>query len=164
MKKILFLVMAIAITSLNVVLAEAPTIIEEPYKALNLTPEREKQIIDVANGVIERNAPDFKNDGLTPSIFKFPVPQNHPILNENSIVVFFMKDKNDYREVGMFSLDEGKMAKKTRRTPKFTIMVVMNGETFEPYFIMDNNNRSQAFSPTYIEFCKKNPAYRFKKL
>lgn len=163
MKRISLLLMAIAIALVNVAFAEVPVV--EPYKKLNISSDKEKQIIEIAQGVIEKFAPDYVGDNLKPAIFKFPVRKDHPILGNNPIVVYFMKDVNAYNDNSITEIKKNGELSSTyiRRTPKYTLMVVMDGDTFNPYFIMDEDNNSKAFLPSYKEFCKDNPTYKFNK-
>lgn len=167
MKRLILLLMAIAIASVNVLFAENPADVPvaDRFKKLSFPPEKEKRILDVARKVCDEIAPEYRIDTLVPVIMEFPIQENHPIFNEKAISVYYMRNADDYMVYGTSKYNKatGVFEKSQKvRTPRYIVEVVLTEDDCEPLFIIDNYNRSKGFQPSYAEFRKANPDYRLE--
>ncbi|MDE6205898.1 MAG: hypothetical protein K2F66_07250 [Duncaniella sp.] len=127
---------------------------------LSYPSEKEKKIIDVARKVCDEVAPGYKVETLEPVIYDFPVDGNHPVIDRKAIAVKYMRSVDDYCESKVSELKSdkncgGKVV--IKRSPRFVVEVVMFEDTLEPLFIMDGNNRSIGFQPSYSEYRRLHP-------
>ncbi|MCM1051028.1 MAG: hypothetical protein NC349_03630 [Paenibacillus sp.] len=169
MKRLILLLMAIAIASVNVLFAENPSDVPvtDRFKKLSFPPEKEKRILDVARKVCDEIAPAYRVDTLVPVIMEFPIQENHPILNKKAVSVYYMRNADDYMEYGTSEYNKAKgifEGYKRFRTPRYVMMVVLTEEDCEPKFIINDNNRNigVSFQPSYAEFRKANPDYKLE--
>jgi len=158
MKKIIAVIMVMAISSIQFMYGQN-TVVDTVNKQ-SYSSDKEMQIKKAARKVCDEVAPKYGVENLVPVIYDFPVGDNHPIINRKAIAVKYMRNVNDYteRKVSALNPDKKKSEKITiKRAPKFVIEVVMFEDTLEPLFIMDENNRSKSFQPSYSEFKKQHP-------
>lgn len=129
-------------------------------KRLYFSPEKEKQIIDIAKQVCAEVAPDFKIGDLTPLIFNFLKEERYsPFGNREIVSVKFMKDTTDYSEYKMMNPKTKEMI--VRKVANARIHVEVLTDKMEPagigvyYGVM--------FSPDYKKYREKNPDFKFEK-
>lgn len=158
MKKIIVVIMAVAMSFLQFMYGQSS--VTETVKRQSYSSEKEMKIKEVARKVCDEVAPGYKVETLVPVIYDFPVDGNHPVIDRKAIAVKYMRSVDDYCESKVSELKSDKTCGGKvviKRSPRFVVEVVMFEDTLEPLFIMDGNNRSIGFQPSYSEYRRLHP-------
>lgn len=139
---------------------------KESPKRLYFSPEKERQILDIAKKVCSDMVDDYDISKLTPLIFSCPnkgYPSECGFGNRNMISVEFMKDTTQYKEYGIYEKETEEIY--PVREPISIIGIKIFADTMTPAAASTMNGDMtylNCFTPSYDEFRKTNPGFRLE--